>query len=500
MFHSDWWYHVPLSNVKAGRHLYWYRIRVVTVQQSRNPSTASSSLELDKISPRQPTTAVAAATTRVGRLGTEANVKAASLRRRRRQQADKGALLSSKQLDVAAASASGVVAGAAATRMKHRYFVSPPAPGMPTRLALVGDLGQTYYSTLTMLHIWQQTAQPKQGFTTNATSSRRSLEYQQQQQQHQHRAKAGGGGNDGPNEEDTDHNVPVTNVIIAGDMSYADSDPHRWTSWLDLMEPLMRSVPTHVAPGNHEIECDYQGNLFEFYENYFVNPNRVHDPHKRPYRPNSWNDWWRGCSTPSHFQYQYDYGNAFYSYRHGLATIVVLSSYSQSGVNSTQYRWLENELVNEYNRNDTPWLLVVFHAPLYTTFLGHQNEAPATVMRESMEDLFVEHGVNLVVSGHDHAYLRTHPMYRGKRQLDGMAPIYWTLGAGGNREGHSAGYIRSDPEPWVAQRSLADFGFGGLFLPNATHARLTWTRDGVGLGDPREMAVDDDAWIVNPHV
>jgi hypothetical protein len=340
-----------------------------------------------------------------------------------------------------------------------------------------------------MLHIWLQ-AQT----TTNATLARqRYWEYRQR------RAKGDGAIAGGDDEEE---DVPVTNVIIAGDMSYADSDPQRWSSWLDLMEPLLRSVPTHVAPGNHEVECDDSGNLFQFYENYFANPNRVQEPYRRPYRPRSW-DWWRGCSTPSHFQYEYDYGNAYYSYRHGLATVVVLSSYSQSGVNSTQYRWLENELANEYDRTATPWLVVVFHAPLYTTFLGHQDEAPAAAMREAMEDLFMERGVNLVVSGHDHAYLRTHPMYRSERQLDGRAPVYWTLGAGGNREGHSAGYVRPEPEPWVATRSLADFGFGSLLLANATHARLTWTRDGAGgvgrNGGLDEMAVDDDVWIVNPH-
>ena len=64
---------------------------------------------------------------------------------------------------------------------------------MPTSLALVGDLGQTENSTKTMHHILKAT-----------------------------QVLAG----DVP---------PVSALLIAGDLSYADGDPHRWESWLELM-------------------------------------------------------------------------------------------------------------------------------------------------------------------------------------------------------------------------------------------------------------------------
>lgn len=345
----------------------------------------------------------------------------------------------------------------AATDVYH--FLTPPARHEPTSLALVGDLGQTENSTKTMHHIWR----------ASSSSSQRNTRY---------------------------NPYPVTQVLIAGDLAYADSDPHRWTSWFALMEPLLRILPLHVAAGNHEVECDTDTNdLFVPYEHYFRVPNRIDDADILPidddYRKTLWNG---DCSAPSQFQAHYDYGNAFYSFEHGLAKIIVLSSYSHSTKESVQYEWLADELDN-YDRSVTPWLIVSFHAPLYTSFLGHLHEIEARLMRESMEPLFLQYGVNFVVSGHDHAYMRTHPMYQEAVDASGKAPVYLTLGAAGNREQHSRGYRHKEPEEWVAARDICDYGYMHLFFPNATHARLNWIRDGVSA-----MGIVDHVWLQNPHV
>ena len=49
--------------------------------------------------------------------------------------------------------------------------------------------------------------------------------------------------------------------------------------------------------------------------------------------------------------------------------------------------------------------------------------------------------------------------------------IFWTLGAGGNREGHSKYRNPDVAEEWVAERNNDEFGFGLFFAPNATHAQ-----------------------------
>lgn len=335
-------------------------------------------------------------------------------------------------------------------------FLTPPLPNEPTHIALLGDLGQTVNSSKTLAHIWQET-EKQSGSST----------------------------------------PPVSHLLIAGDMSYADSDPLRWNSWFDMMEPLFRSTPVHVAAGNHEIECDIETNaIFVPYETYFRNPNRIKPAHMRPisdaYRDTLWN---KDCSAPSVFVGHYTYGNAFYSYTHGPVHIIVLNSYTYTIKGSKQYQWLVEELESRVDRNSTPWLMVSFHAPLYTTFVGHAEELEEVNMKKAMEPLFSEHHVNFVVSGHDHAYMRTHPLLSGKVVNASDGPVYLTLGAGGNREGHSAGFINEEPEEFVAFRTLHDFGFGSLTVYNATHAFFKWISDGLS-----KEGVDDQVWFVNPFV
>lgn len=242
-------------------------------------------------------------------------------------------------------------------------FFTPPLPHTPTSLALVGDVGQTRNSMRTFVEIFESTI-------------------------------LGGGIAE-------QNRTPVTQLLIAGDMSYADTDPQRWLSWMALVEPLLRSTPLHVAAGNHEIECDTRTyDIFVPYEHYFRNPNRIGPAVTKPvseeYRKTLWD---RSCAAPSQFLGVYNYGNSFYSYKHGLAHIIVLNSYADSTVGSVQYAWLVQELTDRVDRRETPWLIVSFHSPLYTTFVGHVNEIESTTMKQSMEPLFVASHVNIVVSG-----------------------------------------------------------------------------------------------------
>lgn len=64
--------------------------------------------------------------------------------------------------------------------------------------------------------------------------------------------------------------------------------------------------------------------------------------------------------------------------------------------------------VHQVDRASTPWVIVAVHAPFYHTYLGHYKEAEC--MRQAYEPLLVEHGVDIVLSGHVHAYERTKPL------------------------------------------------------------------------------------------
>ena len=245
----------------------------------------------------------------------------------------------------------------------------------------------------------------------------------------------------------------------------------------------------------HEVEVDMVTNApFPYYENLFRNPNRIGSPELGVVTPEQWSHCWKhDCTTPVNFTTKYDYGNAFYAYNHGLVHIVALSSYSHTDVQSAQYQWLDSHR-HTIDRTVTPWVTIIFHSHFYTTFRNHLNEEEAITMKESMEPLFLKMGANLVVCGHDHAYLRTHPLYQGKVDPSGLAPVYLTVGAGGNRE-ERASYRHDEPEAWVAKRDNSKYGYGHFHAANATHARWNWVEDGNTI-----IGAHDDLWFINAHV
>jgi hypothetical protein len=114
-------------------------------------------------------------------------------------------------------------------------------------------------------------------------------------------------------------------------------------------------------------------------------------------------------------------------------------------------------------------------------------------MMQDMEPLFVEHGVNLVLSGHNHAYVRSHSMVAKKVDLSRRGPVYLTVGTGG--ESLSKGPLQPIPEPWVAQRDHTEFGFGELFVVNATHAHFVRR---LSRSEQANPSARDDVWFVNP--
>lgn len=69
-----------------------------------------------------------------------------------------------------------------------------------------------------------------------------------------------------------------------------------------------------------------------------------------------------------------------------------------------QWTWLKDEL-QRVDREKTPWLIVLMHAPIYNSNMAHYMEGES--MRSVFERWFVHHKVDLVFAGHVHAYERS---------------------------------------------------------------------------------------------
>ncbi|XP_065616753.1 purple acid phosphatase 22 [Quercus suber] len=175
--------------------------------------------------------------------------------------------------------------------------------------------------------------------------------------------------------------------------------------------------------------------------------------------------------------------NLYYSFEVAGTHIIMLGSYTDFDVDSAQYKWLESDLAR-VDRNKTPWILVLLHAPWYNTNTAHQGEGES--MRQSMEELFYKARVDVVFAGHVHAYERFTRIYDNEK--DKCGPVYITIGDGGNREGLALDY--EEPASPLSLYREPSFGHGRFRILNETHAFWSWHRN-----NDADAIVADDVWF-----
>ena len=227
-------------------------------------------------------------------------------------------------------------------------------------------------------------------------------------------------------------------VTISGDISYADGDQNVWDEWFEIQTPSMVSIPWVTAVGNHENE---PGLGFTGYEHRFDMDGQKESE-----------GFWYAREMPG-------------------VMMVFMSTEHPYDVGSEQHNWLEATLSDANlpeNRAARPYLIVFGHSPMYSSNSYHGSEVE---LRDALEDLYVKHGVDLVLAGHDHFYERTWPVSNEQVQGEsdirtikrGIAPIHLVIGMGGR----SAYEELDEPQPvWSAYRE------------NATYGWTKWTYDG----------------------
>ncbi|XP_059307988.1 purple acid phosphatase 23 isoform X1 [Lycium ferocissimum] len=251
----------------------------------------------------------------------------------------------------------------------------------------------------------------------------------------------------------------------------------RWDGWGRFMEPLISRVPMMVIEGNHEIEPQAAGLTFQSYLKRFSVPSKE-----------------SGSNS-----------NLYYSFDAGGVHFIMLGAYVDYNQTSAQYAWLQDDL-EKVDRRVTPWLVAAWHSPWYNSYSSHYQEFEC--MRQEMEEILYTYRIDIVFSGHVHAYERMNRVYN--YTLDPCGPVYITVGDGGNIEkvnvdhaddpgkcpspgdnipefggichmnftsGPAKGNFCWDKQPeWSAYRE-SSFGHGILEMVNSTHALWTWHRN-----------------------
>jgi len=271
---------------------------------------------------------------------------------------------------------------------------------------------------------------------------------------------------------------PDTDALLyVGDFSYADNYPNhdnnRWDTWGRFTESSVAYQPWIWTVGNHEI--DFVPDIGETTP-FKPMSNRYPTPYKAS-----------GSTEPY-----------FYAVRRASAHIIVLASYSAYGKYTPQYQWLQAEL-RKVDRTVTPWLIVLLHSPWYNSYYSHYMEGET--MRVQFEAWMVKYKVDVVFAGHVHAYERSHRISNIDYNITNAnclpvsninAPVYITIGDGGNIEGLVSNM--TEPQPSYSAFREASFGHAIFDIKNRTHAYYTWHRNQDG-----NAVAADSMWFTNRY-
>ena len=175
-----------------------------------------------------------------------------------------------------------------------------------------------------------------------------------------------------------------------------DSDNREWNFHAEAFDGLYKDITYAPASGNH----DGLG-VWHWFDNMF-NLDRS-----------------ESVQNLNGVNYSFDYGNAHFA---------VINTNDLASVTLSQVRWLKNDL----NSTDKDWKIVYMHKSPYT--LGKDGKWPdAMYLRATVVPLMTLCGVDLVISGHDHQYLRTKSMKCGKVVPDGEGTTYVLCGTAGTK-------------------------------------------------------------------
>ena len=171
-------------------------------------------------------------------------------------------------------------------------------------------------------------------------------------------------------------------ALHAGDLINSPEADAEWGGWFYAGGWLNRTIPVVATPGNHE---------------YLLLPEmKMAGPGVSLDRQLS-NHWRPTFAFPEHGPEGLE--ETVYKFDYQGVRFVSLNSNEKLEL---QVPFLRDALENNPHR----WSIITFHHPIYSSKAGRDNPG----MRDLLQPVFDEFGVDLVLNGHDHTYARTVPV------------------------------------------------------------------------------------------
>ncbi|MFF2090625.1 S-layer homology domain-containing protein [Paenibacillus sp. NPDC058174] len=175
-------------------------------------------------------------------------------------------------------------------------------------------------------------------------------------------------------------------ITITGDLVDNGDIENQWMWLLNKPKNIFAEVPLVPALGNHESKLN---NNFWYH---FDLPNISYTGAK-----------------PDGSVYSFDYGDAHF--------MVMNTEYNEVNGVDVVYKKQEEWLRAEAAKSDKKWKIVMFHKSPYSV-ASHTNDSDVLFFRNKLTALFDEIGIDVVLSGHDHTYTKSYPMYGNVPQKD----------------------------------------------------------------------------------
>lgn len=185
--------------------------------------------------------------------------------------------------------------------------------------------------------------------------------------------------------------------LLAGDITQDGYKSTQWQAFFESNVARWSSIPFMPAMGNHDFKGDPR---------YLTFNSRFNTPDNGP------------GGDLGHTVYCFEYGDAF------IATLntEVVPAAAVAPTIAKELDWLEGKLA----ASDKKWKILQFHEGPYTS-----NHDP-TYIRSLLIDRIDAMDIDLVLSGHDHLYLRT-SMLGDRKVAPGEGTTYVTGGTVGNK-------------------------------------------------------------------
>ncbi|HXA48890.1 MAG TPA: metallophosphoesterase, partial [Candidatus Acidoferrum sp.] len=191
---------------------------------------------------------------------------------------------------------------------------------------------------------------------------------------------------------------PASLVLHVGDIAYESGtfDEFR-DNYFEIYWPMMARVPFFPVPGNHEY---YTNNAAPFLA--------LSAPPSLP-----------GPAQDQGRYYSYDWGDVHFI---ALDANLLVPPFSSAA----QLAWLEQDLV----ATNAKWKVAYWHQVPYP--VEHHIDDPICIAaRQQFVPILERHGVQLVLTGHEHNYLRMKPMRASVPVSSGPSTQYVSSGGGG---------------------------------------------------------------------